>query len=290
VARDLIVSSSYPAHDREVFWPNPNLIAADPPPAAFASPTFLALDTLQNMRAETQLAAIAASNQVAGAGHHGYFSPATMPGSLWAQTRCEAGASRAYGFEGLSCPMTMSGTYLAAGVTLPSLERVYRLRVFLFTDDAITTTETRILLTPFITAGGAGPPRASNVVGVSNKGGFGIAGDGANQWRFVSYDRSGVNLLRETVALPAHTQSQVNCFEAVRLNAQPGVDPSWVFRWNGEDVIARDYTAGLLEPCLAGEWGYTPTIECNSAIQQTPNYRFNCRWGRFLPNGVQVTG
>lgn len=289
--QSLIVSATIPTHDREIIFPHPNLGAGGAPPFAFPAPAYLSLDTNPGRWSTAgQINAVGASSQVAGAGHHGIFSPATQPGSLWAQTRGDVGGSRAYGFEGLACPMTMLSSYLAAGVALPSIERVYRLRIFLFTDDPITLQTTRILMTPFITSGGAAPNRVSNAVGISNKGGFGIGGDGAGQWQYQSYNRAGINLFRETVALPAHDMAQVNCFEAVRINATSGADASWVFRWNGEDFLSRDYTGVLLEPPLSGEWSYAPVIETIGTIDQKPFYRFNCRWGRFLPTGVEVTG
>jgi len=286
----VVVGSSFPVHDREVNWPFPSQQAGQSPPAGFNAPDHWSFDTQPFRYSNTQVIGFGSSNQVAGAGHHGIFSPAIQPGSLWAQTRCGPGDSRAYGFEGIFCPMTMEAASLAAGVTLPSFERVYSLKLYLFTEDAATAATTRLLLVPFINSGGSIPNRPSNLVGVNNTGGFGIAGNGAGQWQYVSYDRSGVNLLREAVALPVHNQAQINCFEAIRINARSGADASWIFRWNGEDFLTRDYTAALLEPPIAGEWGYTPMVEATSAIQQTPNYRINCKYGRFLPTGVEVTG
>jgi len=288
----IIVSPSYPVHDRVVTWPVPPLVALFPTydvPVPCSHHT----DTNPPIRNDSQNRGLGYTSDAAGGNTH-RITPA-QGGSvsrLVGRIANDAGGLRAMQWEGLAVGAILDASALAPGVSLASIDRVYRFRLFLQARMPVLTFLSRTLLVPFDQAI-ASTNRPSNLVGANNRGGFGIAGDGAGQWQYVSYNRTGVNLLYESVPLPVHGfQNVVNCFEWVRINGRPGFETEWVFRWNGEDFLSRNYAGGLLEPLDAtlDEWAYCPMVEASGAAAGVMYYNMDCTWGRFLPNGVEIQG
>jgi len=288
----LVVSPSYPVHDRVVTWPVPPLVALIPT-YAVPAPCAQHTDTNPAWRDETRRSYLSYGSSVAGGGSYRITFTLQPPiGRLVAQVENNAAGARSYAFEGLAVGVIQDAGALAPGVSLPSIDRVYRLRVFLQSRPGFSLEPRhRVLLAPF-NQNIAGVQTPSNLVGPNNAGGFGVAGDGAGQWQYVSYNRLGVNLLFEAVPLPAHDIEAVNCFEWVRVNGRAGFETEWVFRWNGEDVISRNYASGLLTALdiTNSEWAYCPIVEASGAVAGNWYFNLECAWGRFLPNGVEIQG
>lgn len=129
-------------------------------------------------------------------------------------------------------------------------------------------------------------------VGPNNAGGFGFNGDGAGNWQYVSYDRSGILLQREAIALPAHTVADWNQFEIAIQNAQPGAPASVELLFNGVLIATRNWTGVLLEDYAALEWRFLPTMAGGNAAAAVGDCRFAnivCRKGRYTRLGLELT-
>lgn len=295
-----VVSPSFPVYDREVIWPNPPLLAPSSLPRNFPVPTPFQRDTNPTFATVNTTVTIQGANQ--GGSLHRLNSPNIEPGQpAQAQSKANAAARGAWGFEGLAVTPYIDVSRLPAGWVAPSIERVYWMRFeFQITDPAMTAIgpSTRLLLVPFNDSAGGIPNSPTNAVGADNTGGFGIHGNAAGtQWEYVSYNRAGINLVRETQPLPAHSIAvgDLNQFDALLINGRPGTPPSWEFYWNSQLVLTRNYLGTLLEPTVGAnkEWAYAPMLELNAlalAFPQVLFYRFWVRWGRFLPNGQEIQG
>lgn len=294
-----VVPQTFPAYDREVNWPMPTALVGESYAWNLPLPSWQMNDSNPFVfTSDTQRNRILTSNSAGGGGVsqlQGVMNFATVTGSVGpvCRLRADAGAvnNRRYGFGGLGIPFILGGAALPPGLSLPSLLRVYWLRLYLAAP-AAQPQSCRFLMCP-VNDMAAGPTTPDQAVGPGNAGGFGIGGDGAGQWQYQSYDRSGVNLLRETVALPAHNIQQFNAFDMVLVNGRPGNAASWDFRWNGVSFATRGYAGTDLEPLAAAseEWGYYPVVQAQGAgIQASIIFRLNVKYGRFLPNGVEVQG
>lgn len=280
--------------DREVVWPHPSLLVGEAPPINFVLPVIRGVDTYPVRRSTAgDVNALQVGNVTAGGGAwtlragNSLGAIPAISGTI-ARLTCAAGGNLRRAMDGLDCGVGPLGLALPAGSSLPSKDRVYWLEILMATSTATPDPATRILMVPLIDAT-AQPQTPDQLVGPLNAGGFGITGDAAG-WRYASFNRAGVELLREAVALPPHVTQTWNLFELVRYNQRPGINATVEVYWNGTQVVARDFIGGLIEPLAAGEWAYRPIIQVASPGGENLSVRIRCRWGRFTRAGVEIQG
>lgn len=128
-------------------------------------------------------------------------------------------------------------------------------------------------------------------VGVNNRGGWGFVGDGAGQYVYRSYDRTGVSSIREQIALPAHVITEWNLFEIVMVAAQGGNAAYTEIYFNQQLIATRNWLGALLEPYAAQEYRMMPVLSGGGAggAGGTNFTCLVCRKGRFTRAGVEIT-
>lgn len=155
-------------------------------------------------------------------------------------------------------PDTGSGDPLAAGSSQSPLMKVWWLKFLMRSPHANPNSFTGVLAMPTNNRNNVGWPL--NGVGATNRGGFGFVGDGAGQWQYASFDRSGVGSTFETVALPTHLTTDWNLFELQCVNARPGFPATVTAHFNGALVLTRGWASGLLEDYAANEYRFVPVF------------------------------
>jgi len=216
------------------------------------------------------------------------------------QYRFQAGAPGdlcGFGFQGIRAivPTVPGVVPLPAGASWPSINRVWWLRLLVSYDDlggGNAGDGTGVLVMPEDLAQVGW---TTELVGAQNRGGFGLTGDGAGQWRYASYDRTGVGLLRENVALPVHTMLDYNLAEWVIVGARPGFNSYVEFWFNNTLILTRNWLGALLEPiggvgaANPNEWCWVPhaRILNQAALFIAAGVM---RTGRFLRDGTEIQG
>lgn len=129
-------------------------------------------------------------------------------------------------------------------------------------------------------------------VGPNNRGGFGITSDGAGQWQYVSYNRAGVALQREAIALPAHVLTDWNLVEWFFRFDRAGFPATMDFYFNGGLIASRNWTGALLENKI-GPVNFEYRFVAHSRIDdQGVQMLGPCqlRRGRFNRDGSEIQG
>lgn len=182
-----------------------------------------------------------------------------------------------------------TGFVLANGAEHSSDRRAYWLKWLMQSPDAAPDVRNGLIFQP--ANNGNNTQWVDTPVGANNSGGFGFTGDGAGQWQYASYDRTGVALLREAIALPAHNLAEWNQFELVILAERTGI-PATVEIWFNQTLIGtRNWTGADLEPYAAQEWYYNPTMAGGSLAVGGGTTNFTdvvCRRGRYTRTGVEI--
>ena len=184
---------------------------------------------------------------------------------------------------------------LGAGASWPSFYRVHHLTLNLLFRDAgglgPPTRDTGVLMMPVNADNEYGWP--SNAVGNTNRGGYGFVGDGAGAWQAVSYDRGGVYSLFGSWALPAHNVEEWNTFDFVTVCGGPNRDAYVALYFNGAKVMQETFAAGGLE--YPGRNNVQPNEHMMVPYPKAHDQGVLfigpsvCRWGRFLPDGTELT-
>ena len=174
---------------------------------------------------------------------------------------------------------------LAAGAEMESLTRGWWLTWLMRCSTVNPGPKNGVIIYPVNTRNAAIWP--TQIVGAANTGGFGIVGDGAGQWQYASYDRTGVALLREAVALPAHTLTDWNSCEVFITNARPGIPATVEVYFNGTLIVNRGWASGLLEDYAANEWSYVPSFAGGDSMI-TEFKAIRCRKGGFTRLGAPL--
>lgn len=202
------------------------------------------------------------------------------------------------GLEGMSAylaTLTPDPNPLALGARFSSMNRSYWFKANLrYVDDGLgfAGNDQGILIMP-----GDAPQHGwpTQPVGGTNRGGFGIVGDGAGQWVYRSFDRTGAPLIRETIVLPVHIMNEIHTVEWLFVGTRPGA-PAYIEFWFNNVLIAtRNWTGVLLEPiggAAAGfvdEWRWTPHL-MNTGLARIYVSQCVARYGRFLRDGTEITG
>lgn len=190
---------------------------------------------------------------------------------------------------GLRAPIPVNpNNVFADNVELPSVCRVWILSAVLkcLPNPSVGNNLTGLLVQPDPTGGVQGWP--TNAVGATNRGGFGIFADGAGQWRFASYNRAGVSLLRTSQALPAHTFENWNRVDFQIIAARPGFPATLELWWNGVLIATYNWTGADLELPAGQEWCWSPGVGAGPAL--TSAFILRMRRGRFTLQGVEITG
>lgn len=175
---------------------------------------------------------------------------------------------------------------LPAGASLPSARRVWILQCLIrwLTVGGPPDNLSGIIIQPDLGTAIHGWP--TEPVGINNRGGFGIVGDGAGQWVHNSYDRSGVALIRYTDVLPVHTLTDWNLVEFQIIGNRPGIPATLEVWWNGDLVTTRNWTGADLELCQAQEWRFTPWL--GEGATGTSMFSLHMRRGRFTRTGIEI--
>ena len=184
---------------------------------------------------------------------------------------------------------------LGAGFSWPSFYRVHHLTLNVTYRDGgggLPDRETGILMMPGNNDTDYGWP--VNAPGGTNRGGYGFVGDGGSgEWILASYDRTGVWSLFNSWALPPHDVTEWNTFDIVTVCQGPNRDAYVAMHFNGAKIMQATFASGVLE--YAGrnnlepdENWIAPQIRANdqAEIFIGPS---SCRWGRFLPDGTELT-
>ena len=206
------------------------------------------------------------------------------------------GDSFRLGLEGLAAvlPVTTLGTVMAAGASYPSASRVWWLKTLIrqrLDGGANPANGAGLLVVPSNAAATNWP---TLIVGANNRGGFGVVQDGANNWTYRSFDRTGVGLARETIALPAHNIDHYNQAEWVMVAARPGFQAYVEFWFNSTLICTRNWTGALLEPigglpvADVSEWRWVPSAQVTN--QNAFSFLGVMRAGRFLRDGTEIQG
>lgn len=224
------------------------------------------------------------TNNAAGAG---YAFRADAGGPTYLQLESAAAGSMIIGLDSmrLTCDVG-TGFALADGAQRTSARRVWWLSWLMQSPDAAPDLRNGLIVTP---ANNGGVTRW--IDNAATHGGFGISGDGAGQWRYTSYNRAGPGVLREALALPAHTLAEWNLFELVVIGERFGIPATMDLWFNGTFVANRNWTGALLEPYTANEWYMLPLMGGGSVGAGGGHCNITdvtCRQGRFTRDGVEV--
>lgn len=175
---------------------------------------------------------------------------------------------------------------IAAGASLPSSQRVWILQVLLRWEvvGGNPGNLSGVIVQPDNNAAQHGWP--TEPVGASNRGGFGIVGDGAGNWVHNSYDRTGVALVRYTNVLAAHDITEWNLAEFQIIGNRPGIPATLEVWFNGALVTTRNWTGADLELPQAQECRFVPWI--GEGPNGTSCFAMHVRRGRFTRLGVEL--
>lgn len=293
-----LVAPAFPRWDREVIWPLPTNLVGENYPWNLPIPSWHMSDSNPGVwTSDTQLNRILTGSSAGGGGVAQIQAPASMPAlgnhSALPKVAVAANAGAAnnfrYGFGGLGFPYREGGAHVPAGSLLPSMFRVFWFRIEIGSNAVTVGNTCRVLLVP-VDDGSANPFTPDQLVGPANHGGFGIHGNGAGQWEYCSYNRAGVNLLYEVQALPVHTVTAFNVMDLVIRNGRAGIAAQLDVYWNSAPILSRQFGAGQIEPLTGNEWGYYPVIQAQgSANPERVICSFHARYGRFLPDGTEIT-
>jgi len=193
------------------------------------------------------------------------------------------------GLEGFAAIGSTNQTTLPPGLVFPSSMRVYHLSVlwrYFPVAGPIPAANYGFLMVPQNAPTHGWP---LELVGAQNRGGFGLVSDGAGQWVYRSFNRAGVGLIRETVALPPHTLDAWHQFEYQILFDRPGLPASMEFWFNGNLVLTRNWQGALLEPKTAvNEYNFTPRVRVDDQGQFC--FVMHMKRGRFTRAGLEIQG
>lgn len=285
--------------DVEIFWPQPNIVDALNVNAALNDARYVSTGGLIAERTADRR--LVGSTSSTGTGSSAYTAGAGggAPGGLPC-IRVQATAAmpdqHTFGMEGMRAILDTTGVVpLGLGASWPSLLRVWWLQALIrYRDDGggPATNESGMLVVPTNEAQNCWP---TQIVGNQNRGGFGLVGDGAGQWQYSSWDRTGVGLLREAVALPAHTLDDFNLAEWVMVGARPGFNSYIEFWFNNTLILTRNWLGGMLEPiggvvpADVNEWCWAPYIRQGGFASVFVGSVVS-RQGRFLRDGTEIQG
>lgn len=280
--------------DHYLHWPEPTPSVLLPGPVLAGMYQYQSLGSRLDLTTQTQpLVTAVATVGAPGGGNtvSAQQAPGVASGWPFVETSAggAAGTARLIALGGLQTTLalnTNNNNALAAGGDLFSSLRVWWLRawikwVAIAAGDPTQNAGIVVMPQDAATVGWPG-----NGVGVTNRGGVGIVGDGAGQWTHRSYNRTGISLARYTEVLPAHVLTEWNQADFLMLSQRPGVDSSFQFWWNGSLVTTRDWTAADLEAQAGNEWHWIPW----SRVDDQGRFQMVCemRVGRFLVTGQEV--
>ncbi len=204
---------------------------------------------------------------------------------LWANA---AGYS-VLGLDAFSAQIDVgTGFNLAAGAEWSTRIRAYWLKFLIQCPDATPDGRNGLFMIPRNQDIQAWPGRP---FGVQNSGGFGIYGDGAGQWTYGSFDRTGPWSAREIVALPAHVLTEWNQVDIVMISERVGQNAEMQFWFNGVLLLTRNWLGALLEPPVANEWRGAPICSGGSVAAINSDCHFGgveCHMGKYDSQGVEV--
>lgn len=285
----LPASSSNPAiiWDEKITWPYPRSEDVTPLGPAFPMGRY-AWNVGQVIRDDCWTYTYNAINNIAAGGQGLYCATGGVP---YYQVESVAVGRALHGLEMMQVmPDIGTGFALAAGAEHCSSRRVWWLKWLMQSPDVAPDERNGLLLIPVSNRNNTRWP--DDPVGPNNSGGFGFNGNGAGQWQYVSYNRAGVLLQREAVALAAHNLAEWNQFEIVIISERHGIPATAEFYFNGAFLFTRNWGGVLLEPLQANEWRYVPVI-CGGdrgvgAGGHTNFTSVECHRGRFTRAGVEV--
>ena len=204
---------------------------------------------------------------------------------LWANA---AGYSM-LGLDAFSAQIDTGTSFnLAAGAEWSSWTRAYWLKFLIQCPDATPDGRNGVFMIPRNNDVPAWPDRN---IGVNQSGGFGIYGDGAGQWTYGSFDRTGPWSAREIVALPAHVLTEWNQVDIVMIGERVGQPAEMQFWFNGALQLTRNWLGADLEPPVANEWRWVPVCEAGSVAAINSDIHIGaveCRMGRYDSQGTAV--
>lgn len=276
-------------------WPEPQGPATLPDPITVGTDTHF--HTRCGDRQDGQNITIpACESQAVGGGAGGATQLTSQIGGVsygwpWGQMSVGGvvGGSRTLGMEGFHARVATdpNNVYpLPPGCSLVSPLRVWWLRVLLRWHQVAgdPTAGSGIVVMP---QNGVVTGWPGNAVGATNRGGFGIVGDGAGQWVHRSYNRTGIYSLRYENALPAHTLATWNQVDFVIFSQRPGgVAAQFELWWNGSLITTRDWTGADLEPAAIREWMWVPHARVDD--QGATLWRCELKIGRYNTQGAEV--
>jgi len=285
--------------DQEITFPRPSFDETLPVGAALNDCKYLQtashVDVLGQTNGLVDTIATAGGASVRYESH--YLDPATTDGFPAIRLRgLGAGDEAHLGLEGIAAvlPITPTGTPTAVGASYPSASRVWWLKTLIrmrLDGGANPANGAGLLVMPKNAPLHSWP---TNIVGGNNHGGFGVVQDGAGNWIYRSFDRTGVALVRESIVLPAHNIDDYNQAEWVMVARRPGF-PAYVEFWfNSTLICTRNWGGVLLEP-IGGvplfdisEWHWVPSAHVLN--QNGFSFLGVMRAGRFLRDGTEIQG
>ena len=284
--------------DQEITFPRPSF--DETLPLVFASGDGKYLQSSQHVDAVNATNAIVgATSSTAGGGcRYGaaYGVGAADSSPVYQLFGNAPGDSMRICLDGLAAvlPVTTLGAATASGASYPSASRVWWLKMlvrFYMDGGANPANGTGVLVVP---SNAMVPNWPTQLVGANNRGGFGLVQDGANNWTYRSFDRTGVGLARETIALPVHDVDDYNLAEWVIVAKRPGFQAYTEFWFNNTLICTRNWTGALLEP-IGGipaadshEWKWVPSAQ---VLNQNGLFLSGVmRAGRFLRDGTEIQG
>jgi hypothetical protein len=198
-----------------------------------------------------------------------------------------AGDRRENTFPGFGGPVVVNPTaVLAPGATMPSLMRVLWLSALIRAQNIASLNATEnagVVLQPMTNDQRSWP---GDPVGVTNRGGMAIVGNGAGQWQHVSFNRAGILLQRYAVALPVHNTENWNLAEWVITGARPGQPATFEFWFNGQLVTTRSWLGADLELPQGQESRWYPCLASDDQIGISAV--FHLRMGRYTKTGIEI--
>lgn len=208
-------------------------------------------------------------------------------GPAYLQLESGGAGSQILGLDAFACECdTGSGFGLADGAQHQSQRRVWWLEWLMQSPTANLPERSGLLCIP---AWSDVVPRW--IDNPATAGGWGFVGDGAGQWTYRSYNRSGPSVIRESIALPPHTMTLWNKFELVVIGERFGIPATLEIWFNGSLVATRNWTGALLENYQIQEWRYVPMMGGGTTGAGGAACNFTSmvnRQGRYTRAGVEV--
>ena len=213
----------------------------------------------------------------------------SMGGAPYTRLWSAAAGYSLLGLDAFSAMLeTGQGFDLAAGAEWSTVRRAYWLKFLIQSATAAPDLRNGLLLMPRYGVQHAWPGQP---LGINNSGGFGIIGDGAGQWQYGSYDRTGPYAVLENVALPAHVLTEWNQVDIVIISERAGLPAEMQFWFNGALQLTRNWVGVDLVAPVPGEWRWTPMMSGGSIPAGGGESKFHsveCRMGRYDSQGVAV--